>query len=248
MSIRPVLTVLILLWWPAPSQGQVSPYEPVEGFVSGIGSSALDMFTQCATELEVDHVGPWLDLGCSVVDSTRLGSGSEPEAWMLKYRRNAVLGYDDFADTLAIDELALVRRDRSDNAVEPLWHLTRIQTYEFLERVESAERDEGVLVSYLTCLNGTGGCAQHFLLGRATWEVVEQPYLDALQALLPRGWSLHKGRLIDLASLRGVQPIAGPGDANCCPSGQIDFQVELADGALRLVSAIVDESRVPVME
>ena len=120
-----------------------------------------------------------------------------------------------------------------------LWHLTRIQAYEFLERVESVESNGGTPVSYLTCLNGTGGCTQHFLFGQGTWEVVAQPYLRVLEELLPQDWSLHKGRLIDLDTLRGTQPITRPGDANCCPSGMIEFVVELSDGALHLVSATV---------
>ena len=94
-------------------------------------------------------------------------------------------------------------------------------------------------MSYLVCVNGTGGCAQHFLLGQGDWAVVTQSYLEDLARLVPEGWRLHKGRMIDLQSLEGVQPLAAPLDANCCPSGMMTFRVTLRGRDLRLVDAEV---------
>lgn len=217
----------------------MSPYEAGDGFLSGISAPAARIFHACLTDLDIDHVGEVVDVGCSVVDSTRVPSSPTRPTWMLTYRRRATLAFDAFVDTLTIGELVLVEADLTAASAEPVWHVARDQAHELLAGIETADLATGVLVSYLACLNGTGGCAQHFLLGQQVWHVVGQPYLEALQALLPDGWSLHKGRVIDLATLTGEQPIAAPGDPNCCPSGAIDFSVELRGTALQLVGATV---------
>jgi hypothetical protein len=56
----------------------------------------------------------------------------------------------------------------------------------------------------------------------------------------PEGWSLHKGRELDLSSLTGIQPLLGPDDANCCPAGSIGFSVSLQGRAFVLEDASVD--------
>ncbi len=45
---------------------------------------------------------------------------------------------------------------------------------------------------------------------------------------------------MNLASLTGVQPLAGPEDAPCCPSGAIRFTLALQGSALVLADATVD--------
>jgi len=220
----------------ASAGAQLLPQAPEEGFFEVPLPTGPGALAECATPLTVTTVAPVTDLGCAVVDVTPLGATDRPRAWMVAYRRAAVVEYDQFADSMSIDELVLVRQE-TDRRFLLVWHLPQVRTYSFLEQVQSVQRDEGILVSYLICLNGTGGCAQHFLLGAPAWSVVGQPYLDELRERLPEGGSLHKGRRIDLSSLEGTQPIAFPGDANCCPSGTMRFRVALVGHDLRLVSA-----------
>jgi hypothetical protein len=233
---------LLLAGLAVSAEGQVEPSQPAAGFVTGVSAPAATAFSACITEIQLDHTGASADRGCRVVDSVRLASRGGPPAWMLTYRRDLLLDYTEFTDTLAVDELVLIRARPASDRVEVVWHLTSIQAYAFLQGVESALTGEGVLVSYRTCVNGTGGCVVQFLLGDQRWAVVAEPYMDGLTAAVPAGWSLAKGHELDLSTLTGVQPIARPGDPNCCPSGEIQFAVELRAGALHLVRTTVTTS------
>ncbi len=219
---------------------QVEPVEPVEGFLTPPTGADSGVFRDCVTALPVASGDEVVDLGCSVVDSTFLGRTGGSDSWMITYRRGATIDYPEFVDTLSIDELALVLDASGGTGFEIIWHIARDRTYELLQDVQAVERDGGLLVSYDICLNGTGGCMQEFLLGTDAWVAVTQSYLEGLAASVPGGWTLHKGRRIDLRTLRGVQPISRPEDPNCCPSGTIRFEVSLVRGDLRLVGAAVE--------
>ena len=233
--------LLVTVLWPHLVSAQLVPHEPETGFLDPRPVFGGEVFQRCVTAVTASY-GENRELACTVVDSIAVDPG-EPPTWMLKYERQAVITDGEYADTITIDELALVREVSRGSEYELLWHLLRNQTEEFLSLVEFAPREEGTLVGYLVCLNGTGGCAQHFLLGRADWIVVSQSYLESLAGLVPEGWRLHKGRMIDLETLEGVQPLAAPRDANCCPSGRMTFRVELREGDLRLAGAEVTAPR-----
>jgi len=88
------------------------------------------------------------------------------------------------------------------------------------------------------CIRGTGGCVEEVLVrGIGGWSDVELAFLDELGEHLPDGYSLHKGRRIDLTTLAFEQPIAGPDDPNCCPSASLVGTVLLDGVTLRLVEA-----------
>ena len=227
------ITAVLPLLTPLGATAQVLPGEPADGFLEP-PSVATAVFSECATPLQVEVLAQVVDLGCSVIDSTRIEE-AVPTAWMLRYERRATIDYDDFVDSLVIDEFVLVQR-RAD-AFHVVWHLPQITTYTFLRELTVARHHDAVLVSYFICLNGTGGCAQQFLVANPRWSVVDQPYLEGLVARLPAEGSLHKGRRIDVATLQGVQPVAMPGDANCCPSARMTFAVELDGSELRLTRA-----------
>jgi hypothetical protein len=226
---------------PGTAAAQLRPIAPEEGFLTPPIVVGPDVFDRCATGLTVVDRVEVVDLGCTVAETTLLGQLNGQRFWMLSYRRGVKLDYVQFVDSLSIDELVLVG-STTDGEFSVLWHLPHIRMYSFPEQVETAPHGSGLLVSFLTCLNGTGGCAQHFLFGDARWSVLAQTYLEGLTALLPDGASLHKGRRISLDTLTGVQPIAFPGDPNCCPSGEMHFSVSLQGDELRLESARVVRS------
>ncbi|MDX2119534.1 MAG: hypothetical protein SF070_00565 [Gemmatimonadota bacterium] len=237
-----LVSLALFLTGSAAAAAQVEPSQPAAGFVTGVSARSAAAFSTCLTSVQVVHTRAFADRGCAVVDSVRLASRDGHAAWMLTYRRDLVLDYADFMDTLVVDELVLIRARPAQDRVDVVWHLTSIQTYAFLQAAASTLTREGILVSYRTCANGTGGCVEQFLLGDEQWAVVAEPYLDGLAAAVPAGWSLAKGRELDLTTLTGVQPIARPGDANCCPWGQIAFEVALRAGALHLTAATVGAS------
>jgi len=71
----------------------------------------------------------------------------------------------------------------------------------------------------------------------ARWRALAQPFARDLQARLPPGHWLHKGRHLDLQTLSGIWPVAAPGDPNCCPSLELPFTLALLDDALVLREA-----------
>jgi hypothetical protein len=211
--------------------GEVDNTDWLEGAVT-----ASVVFDQCVTELPIDVRASELD--CRVVSIKELGLDSGSSAWILTYRRSVVQAHDEFVDTLDIDELVLVQRPESAEHYELKWRAWRDRTYEFLLDTDVAPQQGGALLSYDICLNGTGGCDERFLFGsEGRWQSISESYREGLAAAVPDGWSLHKGRRLNVSTLRGVQPIALPTDANCCPSGHLDFEVELRGGDLSLVHA-----------
>lgn len=213
--------------------GEVDNTEWLEGVVTD--SVAFD---HCATELGVQPGAPTTELECRVVSVEDLGSDSGSSAWILTYRRNAIQSYDEFVDTLDIDEFVLLQRSDDAETYELTWRVWRNRLYEVLVDTEVAPQQGGVLLSYTICLSGTGGCDERFLFGlERRWQSISESYQENLAAAVPNGWSLHKGRRVDVSTLQGVQPIALPTDANCCPSGHLDFAVELRGGDLSLLYA-----------
>jgi hypothetical protein len=91
----------------------------------------------------------------------------------------------------------------------------------------------GVLLSVLDCVNGTGGCRQHFMLRRAgRWRPVHEPWLRQLPASMrDHFW---KGTYVDPATLRGAGALYVDSDANCCPSRQVNIRLALRGDSLVL--------------
>jgi hypothetical protein len=91
----------------------------------------------------------------------------------------------------------------------------------------------GVLLSVLECVNGTGGCRQHFILRRARrWRPVREPWFRHLPASMQgRFW---KGTYVDPVTLRGRGSLYADRDANCCPSRQVTFSLALHGDSLVL--------------
>ena len=91
----------------------------------------------------------------------------------------------------------------------------------------------GVLLSVLECVNGTGGCRQHFMLRRAgRWRPVREPWFRQLPASMQgRFW---KGTYVDPVTLRGRGGLYADSDGNCCPSREVVFSVALHGDSLVL--------------
>ncbi len=96
-------------------------------------------------------------------------------------------------------------------------------------------QDDGALLGVLSCVNGTGGCGQEFLLRDARgWRPVREPWLQQLPDTL--GGEFWKGTYTSPLTLQGEAGLYSPQDGNCCPSGILYYRLRLEDDALVLRS------------
>jgi hypothetical protein len=121
-----------------------------------------------------------------------------------------------------------------DGRVRPEWYAVFEREFylSVTPRVEPAPGG-GALVSVESCVNGTGGCSQDFLLRRGgRWSTVRQRWVGQLPAAMKgRFW---KGTYVDPATLRGRFGLYGDRDPNCCPSRSLAVRVALVGTSLVL--------------
>ena len=123
--------------------------------------------------------------------------------------------------------------------VPPVWH-QRYETgaYAVLASVTpeiAVTARNSILLSVMSCVNGTGGCSQEFLARRmdGSWFPVWQDWLDQLPAgFMPR---IRHGVRIDPITLRGEAGFYSDGDPNCCPSETVAVDLELRGDSIRLI-------------
>jgi hypothetical protein len=98
------------------------------------------------------------------------------------------------------------------------------------------------LFSIVSCVNGTGGCDQHFV-GRTagTWVPLNESYRVELQRRFG-GNPFWKGIVVDVNTLRGTIPLYSNGDANCCASRNLGLALKLE--GVKLVVGIAKAYRV----
>ncbi|MEN8376350.1 MAG: hypothetical protein ABFS34_12955 [Gemmatimonadota bacterium] len=218
----------------SPAAAQADAMDVVSGgFLSPAPRARVDIFEACATRLEIPDLN---EEGCTVVEALDLGT--PVEAWLLRYQRPSMYESGDVSFAIDVEEFVLAEAAGSGYRI--VWRLP-VQEYMLGRAVDIGHFGDASVIGFYVCARGTGGCAQQFLArDGGGWSVVAQPYLSGLAGLAPADWTLHKGRTIDLRSLTGVQPLAGPEDPNCCPSGMIRFSVAFQGGALVLGDATVE--------
>jgi len=177
---------------------------------------------------------------CEVTDFKSLG-GPEPRWFVANYRRTLVFK----TETLPEEESVLFELDRP-GLLRPVWHV-RFDTgpYAVLRSVtpEVASTPQGgLLLSVMSCVNGTGGCSQEFLERRdGRWSDVRQDWL----AQLPAGFAgrIRHGFRIDPRTLEGEAGFYADEDPNCCPSQLLLVSLRLAGDVLQLVRQSVVPER-----
>ena len=195
--------------------------------------------------LDYDIIAPHgdtlLSAGCRVVEFGGAAKAALP--WTVgRYERTSVFTAEDESrgadarDTVKEEEVVLF--ELRGARVQAVWH-ARFETgsHAVLASITpevAAIADGDVLLSVMSCVNGTGGCAQEFLYrdaGRQWWPV-KQTWLDEL----PRGYSsrIRHGVRIDPLALRGKAGFYGDADANCCPSEELVVELSLRRNALVL--------------
>jgi len=221
----------------APARAQ-DPGNLADGARDSLRVTWADLTSRCVTPVANPYVTPVRRSECRVASVTPLGRGDGRDWHVVRYLRELIVQDTAWADTMPLDELVLAGRAPGAADAEVVLHWTSDRRALFLDTVVALPTAQGLLMELTVCLNGTGGCAQDYLrLAAGRWRTVIQAYVTALHARLPAEHSLHKGRQLDLATLRGVWPVAAPGDPNCCPSFEIAFQVRLDGDTMRLVEA-----------
>jgi len=217
---------------------QVDPHDPREGFLSGMSVPWARVDTDCMTELQIQTTAPVHGVECAVVSRQSMAQAQGWEWHVVRYLRHAIVVYDEFDDSLSIDELVLLARRPGTDTASLRWHIRSVREFDFLGDPLWVDTDDGVFLELSICLNGTGGCREEYMrLVNGRWSVLEQLFLDDLLTRVPEGYRMHHGRRLDLKTMRGVQWIARPEDPNCCPSGRLDFRVRLEGETLQLLEA-----------
>jgi hypothetical protein len=151
------------------------------------------------------------------------------------------------ARDVIVEEEVVLLDSRSPGQIRAVWH----------ERFESDEHGvwrsitpeiaaapaSSTLFSVMRCVNGTGGCAQDFLLLRADgrWVAVRQEWMKQL----PAGYfgRIRHGTRINPVTLAGEAGFYGDADPNCCPGQILTVNLALRGDALVLVSQKVGSDK-----
>jgi hypothetical protein len=198
--------------------------------------------------LQGPHGDSLISARCEIVAYEVLRSASPARWTAARYRWTSVFTAEDTArgpaarDTVIEEEVVLF--DASQSAqVRAVWH-ARFETgpYAVWRSVtpEIAPTGDGtMLLSVMSCVNGTGGCGQEFLHRHPDrrWFPVRQTWLDQL----PSGFAgrIRHGVRIDPISLRGEAGFYGDQDPNCCPSQRLIVDLALRGDSLVLRSHAV---------
>jgi hypothetical protein len=177
---------------------------------------------------------------CSVGKVKELGRFGQSQHLLIRYSRSRTIeggeGNEDYpCDT---DEIVLAALDGQGRA-RIVWRDAVEREFVFVSstKLYSTAESKSVL-SVLYCLNGTGGCDQGMLIWTGSaWQTLERD--DSWQAVyrsLPDGYRQHKSPQIDPGNLTWEQHLAHESDANCCPSGRIDFDLAINDNKLEVKS------------
>jgi hypothetical protein len=172
-----------------------------------------------------------------VVSIDSLGTARDRRYWLARYLRTKTfgreprLGSDEW--TCESDEIILLKELEPGRA-QPVWFGSAERTYEFITDASIHRSPNGEIFSVRYCLNGTGGCEQRLFvfLGEALQAVVRDSTWDQVFAKLPAGYRPHKSPPMDLETLTWEHHVAGPGDANCCPSARLYLDMEIAGHVL----------------
>jgi hypothetical protein len=137
-------------------------------------------------------------------------------------------------DTFALKTAVLYSSVFGGTSWRAAWYGTvDMQSYRDIIATVGPRTDGSALVSVMYCLNGTGGCAQEFLHRRNTqWTAVQQRYWKQLPSI-DSGY-IGKGSGIDVATLHGSFGVYKAHDGNCCPSREIEIELDLRGEALVL--------------
>jgi hypothetical protein len=184
--------------------------------------------------LQGPHGDSLVTASCEVVEYRSLGQIANARWFAARYRWISLFTAEDTGrgpaarDTVTEEE-TVVFEPAAANRLRAVWHARFETGDEALWRSVTAELAAGtettLLLSVMSCVNGTGGCSQDFLQRHPDrrWALVRQVWLDQL----PKGFSgrIRHGVRIDPRTLKGETGFYDDRDPNCCPSSTLRFQL-----------------------
>jgi hypothetical protein len=198
------------------------------------------------------HGDSLLTSHCEVVQFQPLGPDSAGQWFAAQYRWTSLFNAEDTnrgpaARDTVIEEEAVVLARAVRSQVRPVWH-ARFETgasaiWRSVTPELAPTPSSTLVLSVMSCVNGTGGCSQEFLQRHLDghWAPVWQVWYNQL----PAGFSgrIRHGVRIEPRTLRGEAGFYGPRDANCCPSERLRVQLGLQGDSLTLRRyAVVQEA------
>lgn len=181
------------------------------------------------------------DVLCKASGLTDIGAAEGWEWVVGRYHLAATGAWSTLGEPVEFDQVVLFSADSAGSGLTPRWRLETDRRVLFISDVAAVQRQEGLVIELVLCLNGTGGCSREYVLAIRGLQFIERAFIEELSAMLPPGLRLHKGMTLDLTTLEGVWPVAATGDANCCPSWELVYEVALIGSALKLVNAELRE-------
>ena len=202
-----------------------------------------DSYSRC---LELGSSGSDAERGTDALDTTcEIADGGELERtgdrrWLwMRYTHTTLLPpassqQPEARDTMREEEVVLFSAPLDGSPLTAEWHARYSRDdWRGVDVAIGPTPDDGALMGVLWCVNGTGGCEQHFLLrGPDGWRPVRQRWPEQLPDRVDGGFS--KGTYINPLTLQGRAALYSPDDANCCPSRMLYFRVRLQGDALVL--------------
>jgi hypothetical protein len=232
--LRLIIPITVAMAIPGAVSAQLGPEHPADGFFSAEPVRVADVASHCATEIEPGPNDVVTYSTCALAEIDTLVGGPSEVVLAARYVRWIRSSDVDWVDSLQVDEVVLFETLNDDPTLAtPVWH--RVGYHNFLSLLDWAEYDGVHLLQLYNCVRGTGGCVEDLLLRDDTgWVALELTFVAELGAHVPADYQLHKGRRIDLSTLRFEQPISRPEDANCCPSARLIGALRLEGQRLRL--------------
>lgn len=164
---------------------------------------------------------------CRLVSNQTLSRLGSRHFRLLRYEHSSNAEACVLHSTLLVEKV-------SHTHLRPLWWDSLCADEESIDDVRVIASSKGSFLDIVYCLRGTGGCTQTTYRARGSrWSpLTRDASWDAVYANLPPDYSPTKSALIDFRSLLWTQNIAHRADANCCPTGRIEFVLDVVDSML----------------
>ena len=121
------------------------------------------------------------------------------------------------------DVATVVLFESKDKRVRPVW---LVQEETDIASFEKTALHRSHIVEVLSCVDGTGGCFQYFVLWQPGGDAKSIPNpRDAFNAKLPCGKTTYKAPMVDLDAMSIHGYGWGPHDANGSPSVEMTCRV-----------------------
>jgi len=199
------------------------------------------------------YVEPPRSSRCQVLRYVSLGRAADAAWSYALYRHTSVYRFPGSSEPDTVSELELVLLTAPLHGSDRLVAIAHTrQDFTSIADISTtlANHPAGVLLGVEFCINGTAGCWQEFLqrVG-AEWRELADPRGLLVTELQRTGvlTGAAGARLgvphIDTSTLRGRAALYDPKDSHCCPSRRVEFQLELTDQGLHLLTlAVVQDS------